>query len=262
MENKIDIAFDSIDNIKQVNELSVVLYPDSFFYGLWDNQEILVKSDIHSISNFKKLLNIWKKNFDLNIVRLLSTVKPFVHVPQEMAAGKGFNSKFKNVYPVKNQNGLKDVDDFLREEISTLHYLDAGIVKELNKQNISFKTAHISTALANYSYLADTDLMAHVHENTLHICLTQNGQFQFYNQFHCEGAHDYLYYFLWVLDYFKLNPAEAKINIGGLMNEDSSILSLLRTYISEVNLIDRNLRLPSEHPKHYYYDLYLCKSCV
>jgi len=225
---KIDIAFDRVENIKKVNELSVVLSPDSFFYGLWDENEVLIKTDSHSISNFPKLLSIWKKNYTFNIARILSSVKPFVHLPADQYEKKHFKAYFNNVYKIdKRKSSKKDTDDFLREEIKTLHYLDKTIVKQLNALKIPYKSAHISTALANYSFLIDSDLICYMHGSLLHICL--------------ESVH-----------------------MGGMLNTDSPVMKMINAYIKNIVVIDQNVQLPHGHnvSKQYYYDLYLCKSCV
>lgn len=262
---KIDIAFDRLENIKKVNELSVVLYPDSFFYGLWDENEVLIKTDSHSISNFSKLLNIWKKNYSFNIARILSSVKPFVHLPADQYQKKHFKAYFNNVYKIdKRKSSKKDTDDFLREEIKTLHYLEKTIVKQLNAFKIPYKSAHISTALANYSFLIESDLICYMHGSLLHICYAKNGEFKLYNQFYCETAEDYLYYILWVMKHFGLDPSTEPIHMGGMVNTDSPVMKLVQAYIKNINVIDQNVKLPKNHDisKQYYYDLYLCKSCV
>lgn len=262
---KLDIAFDEIDNIKNIKELSVVLYPDSFFYGLWDLNETLVKSDSHSISNFGKLLNILNKTYKFKIARLMSTVKPYVHLPREDYEKKYYKDYFDGVYDVsKRKSSKKDIDDFLREEISTLHYMDKSIMKVMDASGLTFKTAHISTALASYTFLADAEVICYIDESKIHICHAKNGKFQLYNQYHCEQAEDFLYYILLVLEHFKLHPHETSVHIGGYITHDSPLMRLLSAYIKKLVLVDDNLELPESNviAKQHYYDLYLCKSCV
>lgn len=262
---KIDIAFDKVENIKKVNELSVVLYPDSFFYGLWNNDEVLIKTDNHDINNFSKLLNIWKKNYSFNIVRVLSTVKPFVHLPKEYYKKKDFKTYFNGVYKVdKRKSSKKDTDDFLREEIKTLHYLDKKFVNNLKEFDVPFKSAHISTALANYSFLIDSDLICYIHGNVMHVCYAKDGAFKLYNQYYCESAEDFLYFILWVMNHFQLDPESESVHLGGMINTDSPVMTTIKAYVKNIHMIDQNIKLPVQHnvSKQYYYDLYLCKSCV
>ncbi len=243
----------------------MVLYPDSFFYGLWDLDETLVKSDSHSISNFGKLLKILNKTYKFKIARVMSTVKPYVHLPREDYEKKYYSDYFDGVYDVsKRKSSKKDIDDFLREEISTLHYMDKSIMKVLQASDLTFKTAHISTALASYTFLVDAEVICYIDESKIHICYAKDGKFQLYNQYHCEQAEDYLYYILLVLEHFGLHPHKDAVHIGGYITKDSSLMRLLSAYIKNIVLVDDNLSLPpsNEIAKQHYYDLYLCKSCV
>ena len=261
----IDIDFDEVENIKKIKELSVVLYPDSFFYGLWDNNETLVKSDRHSMVNFKKLINILNKTYDFKITRVMSTIKPYVHLPREDYEKKYYEDYFDGVYNVsKRQSSKKDIDDFLREEITTLHYMDKKVMKVMQSTNAPFKTAHISTALASYSFLADAELTCFIEESKLHICYAKDGKFQLYNQYYCEKAEDYLYYILLVMENFNIHPHENTVHIGGHINVDSPLMKMLSAYIKDIVLADSNIVIHEKQkiPAQYYFELYLCKSCV
>ena len=262
---KINTAFDHIKDVKSVTELSIVLYEDSFFYGLWSDQEALLKTDNHSISNLSKVLNILRRNFRIRKTRIMSTVKPYAHISNGDYEKKYFDDYFDGLYDISLRPKVKKSrDKFLREKIHTLHYLDKKVLKELQSQDISHKTAHISTALANYTYLADTDLVGFISGKQLHVCYASEGKFQFYNQFYCETAEDYLYYLLWVMDYFDMNATEQKIHIGGSITKYSKLYDLLQSYIRKVKLIDKNIIITKDNdvPKQLYYDLFLCKSCV
>lgn len=262
---KVNISFDHIKDIKSIVELSVVLYADSFFYGLWTEDEVLIKSDNHAISNFKKVLEIWKKNFRIRKVRLMSTVKPYAHLREKDFDKKYFDDYFDGLYDLsKRSKTKKRTDGFLKEEINTLHYIDKSVLSNLKESKLKFKASHISTALANYTYLIDSDLIALATSDKLHICHAKNGKFQFYNQFHCESAEDYLYYLLWVMKHFNLDPASEPLYLGGTITKDSKLHLLIKSYIKKVKHIDKHLKMPSKvsNPKQLYFDLYLCKSCV
>lgn len=199
------------------------------------------------------------------MLRIMSTVKPYVHIPAEEYNKKDFHSYFNKVYKTIDRKAVKKKsDDFLKEEISTLHYLDKDVHNLIKASGISHKVAHISTSLANYTFLADANLICYLHDQLIHICYAKDGQFKLYNQYHCESAEDYLYFILWVMDYFKLDPETEPLLIGGMVNEDSPIMNILKAYVRNIKLIDQNINLPKEgvSSKQYYYDLFLCKSCV
>ncbi len=261
----INISFDHIKDIKDVSELSIVLYEDSFFYGLWSDNELLLKADHHATRNFEKMLEIWNKNYRLHKARVMSTVKPYAHLDTADYQEEYHDEYISQQYNLHLRNKpVKKHDSLLKEDVSTLHYIDKQFTKALSNYDYKYKAAHISTAMANYAYLIDTDLIGLISGECLHVCYVKNGQFQFYNQFYCTAAEDYLYHFLWVMKYFDLDPADQKLSLGGTIEKESNLYNLLTGYIREVAIMDENLLLPSEtkFSKQLYLDLYLCKSCV
>ena len=262
---KINTAFDLIKEIDLIHELSVVLYADSFFYGLWSENEVLIKTDNHSLENLEKLMKIWNHNYDLQMVRIMSTAKPYVHLAEGDYKKKYFDDYFKGLYPTWKVKGkAKEKDVFVKEPINTLHYFEPHFMDQLKGFDFPFKTSHISTALGNYAYLIEERIVSHISNNILHISCYKNGSFKFYNQFYCEQAEDFLYYYLLVLQEFDLDPSKATICIGGEIMEESKLMTLLKAYVNKIKLVDKNLKLKRSvnHSTHLYYDLYLCKSCV
>ncbi|MDB4438683.1 DUF3822 family protein [bacterium] len=262
---EISKAFNHIESVEKINELSVVLYTDSFFYGLWSDSKELLKSDVHSISNFPQLLKVWNNNFDLDIVRVLSTQKPYVHLLEKDFEQQYFDLYFDGIYNIKKRNGFdKEVDSFSDSNINTLHFLHNEVIKTLANFDFPYKISHISSALARYAGLKDHDLLAFVSENTLHIAYVENGEFKFYNQFYCKSSTDYLYYMLLIMNNYKLDPKSQNIYLGGHIVEQSPLFKQLDGYIANIYLIDQNLQLNPNHniDPQLYFDLYLCRSCV
>ena len=142
--------------------------------------------------------------------------------------------------------------------------MDKKLVKNALKFDFPVKLGHISTALANYSYLIESDYVTYLAHNTLHIAASKDSKFQFYNQFECYHKKDYLYFYMLTLQRLGLDPATEMVNIGGLLTEDSPIYELLYAYINDIQLKDRDLKVESisDDQKQFYFDLYLCKSCV
>ncbi len=260
---KINIAFDHIRNKEQIKELSVVTYTDSFFYGLWDNEENLLKSDMHPLSEFHTLINQFTELYDLKFARVMSTAKPYVHLAEEDFEKKYFEDYFDGIYRLgKLKSKSKEIDRFVREEICTLHYIEDQVIEQLKSANFPVKNGHISTALANYSYLIDKDVVSYISNDTLHISCTQNNQFKFYNQFDCHFKEDYLYFYMLVLNAFKIDPLMNDIHVGGTIDINSKLYQLLSGYIPKINMSDKDLKIENGLDKHLYFDLYLCKSCV
>lgn len=260
---KISIAFDHIKDKTKAQELSVVLYADSFFYGIWDENNCLIFSDSASIGSLKDIMDKMVTDYDLKICRVMSTSKPYVHIASEDYSSTDHEAYLKGLYPLRKiESKTSMVDNFLKEEIQTLHYLDKDINELLKRKDILIKKSHISTAMANYAFLIDSDLITYVSDDTLHVSYTRDEQFQFYNQFDCYHKEDYLYFLLLSLKGMNLDPTEEEIHLGGSFDKASPLFTLLKSYLANIDVRDQNLKSEAVYPKHYYFDLYLCKSCV
>jgi len=262
---EISISFDHIKDKEKVCELSVVIYADSFFYGLWDDDDRLVKADSGHITELNAVYNEQVSSYDLKIARIMSTLKPFVHIPGAEYEEKYFDHYFSGIYQLDKVDSTgRESDTFLREDIRTLHYMDNEFIMNDGLTQFPVKTAHISTALANYAYLIESDYISYLAHNTLHISSSTQSKFQFYNQFECYHKKDYLYFYMLTLNALKLDPKKEIVNIGGLLTNDSPIYELLHAYIGDIRLRDNDVKIDevNAEEKQFYFDLYLCKSCV
>ena len=261
---KVNIAFDHIENKEKIKELSVVLYTDSFFYGFWDTEDILVKSGRSSLKELKSFLtSLNQDGFPLNMVRIMSTVKPYVHVSQKDFMKKDAASYFNGLYRRKRLKSLKlTKDTFVAEPIHTLHYVYGDLNKLTKSLTIPVKLGHISTAMANYAFLIEKDFISYVSDNTLHLAYRKGDHFQFYNQFECFHKEDFLYFYMLAFYGLDLKPENEEVFIGGGVDENSPLYHLLKGYLPSIQLGENALQVESIFPKHYYFDLYLCKSCV
>ncbi|NNE27784.1 MAG: DUF3822 family protein [Saprospiraceae bacterium] len=261
---KVNIAFDHIENKEKIKELSVVLYTDSFFYGFWDNQDILVKSGRASIKELQSFISSLKsETFPLNMVRIMSTVKPYIHIAQEDFVKEDVKHYFKGMYRRKRLNGLEFTQDtFVAEPIHTLHYVLGDLSNLTGSIDAAVKLGHISTAMANYAFLIEKDFISYISDNTLHLAYRKGDNFQFYNQFDCYHKEDFLYFYLLSFYGMGIDPQEEEVFIGGGIDDTSPLYKLLHGYLPSIQLGEDALQVDSVFPKHYYFDLYLCKSCV
>jgi hypothetical protein len=262
---QISQAFDHIKNKEIVNELSVVLYTDSFFYGFWSESEELLKTGSENISMFPNLIERWNNEYPLGMLRMLSCKIPYVHLPESDYKEKHFESYFTGLYNTKKRRSYgKEVDTFLRFPIHTLHYLESDVLNAMSKSEYGFKISHISTALANYAYLIEAEIIMFIEGKTLHMVCHKENQFHFYNQFHCVDANDFLYFILLVLQNLNIDYESQEIYLGGEISRISPLYNKLRNQLPKLILVDDRIKTLEaiDNPKQLYFDLYLCKTCV
>lgn len=262
---QINKSFDYIVHNEKIKELSVVIYADSFFYGLWDEEMNLLKSDQHDLANFSRLLRVWNNNYNLEMVRILSTQKPFTHVHETHFDIKYFKHYFKGQYDVRKRRGFnKEVDLFQENEIMTLHYIPKEMVKALNQYDFPFKISHVSSALARYASQTKNELIVFVNSTFLHVAYIDENQFKFYNQFYFEDSKDVLYYVLMTMQAFELEPSTDKVTLGGHISENSPLIDQLKGYLGNIEMINEKLISDkiTDIENQFLFDLYLSKTCV
>lgn len=262
---KVDLAFDHTNNHKDVNKLSVVLYTDSFFYGLWED-DFLVKAAYHPYDSLASLSSIWDYHFDFEDVRIMSANKPYVHLPQEFYQEKHFDIYFKGLYNLERVADFQKVKDKIRKQkINTLHFLDDQVINELNMQKWwKPQIGHISTAMVNYLQKGKEDLVFYSANNILHVAFFDKKGFRFYNQFDCYYAADYLYFTKLILQKFKYNDTAKGITFSGDMNLTQERMELLNKHYPNISYVETKLNVLKDlpHLPTNYYDLHLCRTCV
>ncbi len=262
---QISQAFDHIVDNKEIKELSVVLYADSFFCGFWTGLGELLKCEFLSVSDFNSRFSEWKNEFPGISVNVVSTTMPYVHIAEDMYNSKHFEQFFKGMYDLRKcKRKLKELDYFVSEPIYTLHYLDKKLIESLKEIGIPFKISHISTSMSNYLSIHNCNLIVYIQDNKLHIASHKQDNFIFYNQFICADVNDYLYFILLVLQSFEIDYQDEEIHLGGEIDRTSKLYTRLRSHLPTLMVIDDlfSTRESLESPKQVYFDLYLSQSCV
>lgn len=100
--------------------------------------------------------------------------------------------------------------------------------------------------------------------NNLEICLFNNNQLHFYNNFEYQSAADCLYYVLLVFEQFNLDANVVKLQLSGQILENSEIYKSIYRYVRHIDFttppdgIQLNNRFKNL-PTHYYFNLFSLK---
>lgn len=263
---QIGLTFDHTISNEEIKELSVVSYTDSFFYGLWNTKDQLLKTGYHPHVSLESVISLCQYHYNIEKVKRLSAVKPYVHLPSKEVEDQYFDIYFNGLFKIERTVGnSKTEDKFIGHSLSTLHYTNEKVDKLIEAYPWQYKKAHMSTAMANYCHLENAELVCFIANNVMHITLLDEDGFKLYNQYDCYYTRDYLYYLMLVMNAFELNPLKARVNIGGDISSDSEVFTLFANYVKHLHFVDEQLEYKSTDwavPKSHYYDLYLCKTCV
>ncbi len=259
---KVALAYDHISKTEKIQELSVVLYPDSFFYGLWNDKSILSKTGYHPMNSLDSVLKLTSYYHNISSLNVISTLKPYVHLLSQHKEDNYFNIYFDGIYNLEKLDAvLPTSDEFSHENKITLHYIPEEISQVFDKYSMSPTVAHLSTSLANYMHRTMTDLVCFKSSRTIHFCVRKNG-FAYYNQYDCYYSQDYIYFLSLIKQAFF--SKDVKVHICGEVKRSDDLLKLVRKYFQDISIIDSSLLLPkavNSNPTSFF-DLYLCRTCV
>ncbi len=262
---KVNLAFDHIKDKNVIIELSVVLYTDSFFYGLWGADNLLLKSGYHPLESLNASVKLWSYYYDLKKINILSAIKPYVHLANEDFEKEHFEFYFKGLYNLERlDNHEQATDNFKAFDITTLHYLNKQVIDNIKTLEFGYQSSHISTALSRYATESKINWVGYIANNILHVCLHYEGGFRLYNQFDCFYESDYIYYLSLIADRFEKDRESTPLLLGGELNDNPKLKKMLRKYFGNVSYFDTGIKMDASAMDKLpdYYDLYLCKTCV
>jgi hypothetical protein len=146
--------------------------------------------------------------------------------------------------------------------------VDAGLQQALEK---NFKNARISHSgavainllTANRS-LKKCDVFLSFNGGVFELLAKQNGGLLYYNLFGYTNKEDVLYYLLFMMEQFNLDPAKVKLAVAGQVKAESEIIQALKKYVRHVSFAVNETRVGEEInlPEHFYFTLlnqHLCE---
>lgn len=232
--------------------LSVSVETDRFFYGIFnDNHTLLETGVVEGVNS-----HILRKDFKKKIVISSGNA---LHLPATIS-DINFSSSFLQQLPSQIV-----FQDKILEQNAISNYLHHSHFQE---DVAAEKSAlHLSTAMAYYLYPATKNkTLAFISDDRLHFCHYNQNGLQFYNQYHCAGQNDYLYFLLSCYKMQGLSPETDTLEIAGRIAPDTEVMKLLHSYFSDIYLSSPSIFNigkfdPHLYP-HYYLDLYMAYLCV
>lgn len=249
-------------------KLSVVLIADSFFYGIFDQNGVLVchQSYTHLLysqaSSIQVILSDHRLNrsFEHIVVAVLSgemyTVDQVEAALEQVLPGLQLKKTFNEKIPGQNLYNLFGITTHQ----STLLDQVFGSKK--------VKIVSSPSLLAMY-YLGQPQAMMHLHieENTTYIYTQNATKLLMYNSFETKNLQDILYFSLAVAQESNLDVATDPVSISGWIESDSPLYKNLQSYFGRFEIIkEPTFKL---HPSvtngtkpHYYFVHFLNAICA
>ena len=206
-----------------------------------------------------------QKKFEKIIISILS--KDFTIVPES----------YSDAIEIKElltfSTGLSEIKNPHFHTINNINFcysFDQELIQNLEKTFAQAIIKHsgainIELLFSNHS-LINCDLFLIINDGLIEIAAKSNNNLLFFNVFSFENNEDVLYYLLFMMEQFSLNPLSTRLLIGGQVQTNDSLIISIKKYIKHVEFVvhNSNLKLEGELnklPQHFYFTLlnqYLC----
>lgn len=108
--------------------------------------------------------------------------------------------------------------------------------------------------------LKNTDVFLNVHEQQIELLIKKDKKLLLYNVFNAKSDEDVLYYLLFSIEQFNLNPLTLKLAFSGNRATDDELFKAIKKYLkyAEVVVSDKIIKRKDVFetlPHHYYFSL-------
>ncbi|MBA2612616.1 MAG: DUF3822 family protein [Bacteroidetes bacterium] len=268
-------------NVKEANSLSLVISHNSLLFAISDKNfkniqqlghvELLNtgggdKTFAEKIAFLLNNYQLAQKKFEKIIISILS--KDFTIVP-EAFSNSGDMKEF-----LAFSSGLTEVKNPLVHSIKNVKFcyvFDPELIQYLERtytQAIIKHAGAINTDLffSNHS-LINCNLFLAINDGLIEIAAKEKNELLFYNVFNYENNEDVLYYLLFMMEQFNLNPLQIKLVISGQVQTNDPLILSIKKYIKQVSFVVHHSEIKPEGelsklPQHHYFTLLNQHLCV
>jgi hypothetical protein len=168
---------------------------------------------------------------------------------------------------LKFSTGVQEIKRSLKHHINDLDFcftLDQELIHYFEKTFPNASLRHlgaVSIALFFSQHsLSNNDLFLSIGDNFIELASKEKNEMLFYNVFSYENNEDILYYLLFTMEQFNLNPLHVKLAIAAQRGQSDDLLKSIKKYIKQVSfsvtepsvVLNGDL---SNLPQHYYFTL-------
>jgi hypothetical protein len=115
--------------------------------------------------------------------------------------------------------------------------------------------------------LVNSDIFLNIFDGYIEIVAKKSNSLLFYNVFSVTSNEDILYYLLFMMEQFQMDPGSVKLSLASQRAANDELINVIKKYIRNVELSvsDPSLRMKGELsslPQHYYFTLlnqHLCE---
>lgn len=154
-------------------------------------------------------------------------------------------------------------NDDINADIKLIYTIDENLKSTLDQLFPQHHLKHTLTVLSKLMLqseeLMKADVFLAIHSNYLEVVVKQDHKLVLTNQFSIKTQEDVLYYVLFILEQYQLNPLTTPITVAGNLETTSDLITSLKKYIKNINLALGHKKLDwasiNGSPQHFNYTL-------
>lgn len=212
----------------------------------------------HLINGLKHF-QLSKKNYPNVMVNYFD--KHFTLVPVNFYDAANLRALLEfNVGPVADKI---IVTDDINAGIKLIYAIDEGLKSVLDTVFPGHQLKHTlsvaSKLMLSTDELLKENILLSIYDDHIEIVVKQDQKLMLANQFSIKTQEDVLYYVLFVLEQYQLNPLYVTITVAGNVDSNTSLISSLKKYVKQVHLAKGHKTLNWDAvtgmPQHFHYTL-------
>lgn len=200
-----------------------------------------------------------KKKFEKTFISLLTT--DFSMIPEAYGNEQDLKAylRFATGIATIKKSPLHHVKD-----LTFCYGIDQDLLNYLERTFVNASVRHsgavdISLFFSQHS-LVKSSLFLNIHDGQIELCARKQDTLLFYNLFNYSTNEDILYYLLFAMEQFALNPLDVKLSVAGQRAVTDELVKSIKKYIKQVSFAvgEPSVVLkgePAALPQHYYFTL-------
>jgi hypothetical protein len=155
------------------------------------------------------------------------------------------------------------LNDDISPEIKLIYAIDEHLKSTLDllfpHHHIKHTVSVLSQLMLHSEEFNKEQVVLNVHQNHIELVIKENTKLLLANQFSVKTQEDILYYVLFALEQYQLNPASVTLCITGNTDHHSDLVSTIKKYVKHTRLAigHRSINWQSIEgmPQHFNYSL-------
>jgi hypothetical protein len=155
------------------------------------------------------------------------------------------------------------LNDEVTPDIRLIYAIDDKLKSALDlifpHHRIKHSLSVLTQLMLHSEELTKEQLLLYVHANHIEIVVKENTKLVLANQFSVKTQEDVLYYVLFILEQYQLNPVTVSMCVAGNIDSNSGLLLTLKKYIKNIHLAighkSINWQGVEGMPQHFNYSL-------